>query len=97
MPVRALDIAAAGDVVAKFLLLFHVTHQEKVDVVGGYVVVQWTGQPLPGHARRNEMRRDDDHQISLFLLVGGAPEQRTEHRHRSDPGKLGDVALVSCL
>ena len=94
VPIWALDIAAAGDVVAKFLLLLHLTHQEKVDVVGGYVIVQWTGQPLPRHARCDEMRRDDDHQIGLLLLVGGAPEQRTEHRHRSDPGKLLDVALV---
>jgi hypothetical protein len=27
------------------------------------------------------MRRDDDHQIGLLLLIGGAAEERPEHGH----------------
>ena len=34
------------------------------------------------------MRRDDDDEIGLLLLIIGAAKQRAQHRHRADPRYL---------
>src|SRR5262249_21123667 len=94
MTIWALDVAAAGDVVPEGLSLLHLTHQEKIDVIGGNVIVERTCQLLPRHGRSDEMGRDDDHQVRLHFLELLAAEQRAEDRHRADPGKLRDVAPI---
>src|ERR1700704_1292611 len=97
MTIWALDVAAAGDVIPEGLPLLHLTHQEKIDVISGKVIIEWTCQFLPRHGRSDEMGRDDDHQVRLRLLELLAAEQRAEDRHRADPGKLRDVAPIVSL
>src|SRR5215831_4975600 len=97
MTIGALDVAAAGDVIPEGLPLLHLTHQEKINVIAGKVLIEWTRQFLPRHGRSNEMRRHDDHQVRLHLLELLAAEQRAEDRHRADPGKLRDVAPIVSL
>src|SRR5215831_143289 len=97
MTIWALDVAAAGDVIPEDLPLLHLTHQEKIDVIGGKVIIERTCQLLPRHGRSNEMGRDDDHQVRLHLLELLAAEQRAEDRHRADPGKQRDVAPIVSL
>src|SRR5262245_6024870 len=97
MTIWALDVAAAGDVIPEGLPLLHLTHQEKIDVIGGNVIIEWTCQLLPRHGRSDEMGRHDNHQVRLHFLELLAAEQRAEDRHRADPGKLRDVAPVVSL
>src|SRR5262249_28790359 len=94
MTIWALDVAAAGDVIPEHLSLLHLTHQEKIDVIAGKVIIERTCQFLPRHGRSDEMGRDDDHQVRLQLLELLAAEQCAEDRHRADPGKLRDVAPI---
>src|SRR5262245_40531714 len=97
MTIWALDVAAAGDVIPEGLSLLHLTHQEKIDVIGGKVIIERTCQLLPRHGRSDEMGRNDDHQVRLQLLELLAAKQRAEDRHRADPGKLRDVAPIVSL
>src|SRR5262249_41863007 len=97
MTIWALDVAAAGDVIPEDLSLLHLTHQEKIDVIGGKVIIERTCQFLPRYGRGHEMGRDDDHQVRLQLLELLAAEQRADDRHRADPGKLRDVAPIVSL
>src|SRR5215467_13253003 len=97
MTIWALDVAAAGDVVPEGLSLLHLTHQEKIDVIAGNVIIEWTCQLLPRHGRSDEMGRHDDHQVRLHFLELLAAEQRAEDRHRADPGQLRDVAPIVSL
>src|SRR5262249_17656156 len=97
MTIWALDVAAAGDVIPIDLPLLHLTHQKKIDIIAGNVIIEWTCQFLPRHGWSDEMGRHDDHQIRLHLLELLAAEQRAEDRHRADPGKLRDVAPIVSL
>src|SRR5258707_6155750 len=81
----ALDVAAAGDVIPEDLSLLHLTHQEKIDVIGAKVIIERTCQFLPRHGCSDEMERDDDQQVRLQLLELLAAEQCAEDGHRADP------------
>src|SRR5262249_13841882 len=51
MTIWALDVAAAVDVIPESLPLLHLTHQEKIDVIAGKVIIEWTCQFLPRAGR----------------------------------------------
>src|SRR5215813_11331344 len=97
MTIWALDVAAAVDVIPESLPLLHLTHQEKIDVIAGKVIIEWTCQFLPRDGRRDDMGGDDDDQVRLRGLEFLATEQRAEDRHRADPGKLRDAAPIVFL
>src|SRR5262249_27830528 len=97
MTIWALDVAAAGDVIPEALPLLHLTHQEKIHVIARNGAIERTGQLLPRQGRSDEMGRDDDHQVCVRRHECLAAEQRAEHRHRADPGKLRDVAPMVSL
>src|ERR1700722_12716596 len=92
--VRAMHLAAAVDVVEGALLHLGLAEQEEVDVVARQAPVERRRELLPRRGRLDEMRRDDDDEIGLVLLIARAREQRAEHRHRAEPGNLAAVAQV---
>ncbi len=95
--VGAFDLAAGIDVVGVALAHFHLAVEEEVDIVGRQARVQRRRQHLAGCGGRDEMRRDEDDEIGLVLLVGRTAEQRAQHRHGADPGQLVDVLHVAGL
>src|SRR6266446_6529132 len=63
-------------------------HQEQIDVVGRQRIVERGLDRIAWSRRTHDPRRDDDGEIGLLLLIGGAAEQRAEHRDIADPGDL---------
>jgi hypothetical protein len=86
MAVRTLKIAAARDVFIVFLFEFHLTEKEEINIIARQVLISGSGEPLAGHSRCYQMRRDNDYKIGLVLLERFTGEQGAEHRHRTDPG-----------
>src|SRR5947209_13405363 len=97
MTIRALDVAAAGEVIPEGFPLLHLTHQEVINVIARHGVIERSCQSLPGHGWSNEMGRDDDHQVRVLRHECLAAKQRAKHRHRTNPGKLRDVAPMVSL
>src|SRR5262249_40159497 len=97
MTIWALDVAAAGEVIPEGFPLLHLTHQEIINVIARHGVIERSCQSLPGHGRRDEMGRDDDHQVRVRRYECLAAEQRAKDRHRANPGKLCDVAPMVSL
>src|SRR5262249_13623918 len=66
MTIWALDVAAAGEGIPEGFPLLHLTHQEIINVIARNGVIERSCQSLPGHGRRDEMGRDDDHQVRVL-------------------------------
>ena len=76
---------------------FGLPEQEEVDVVRRQRVVDRRLDLVARPRRTHEVRRDDDDEIGLVLLIRLAGEQRAEHRHVAKPGQLLDRVLAVAL
>src|SRR5947207_4516988 len=63
-------------------------HQKQVGIVRRQCLVQRRLDDVAGTRRLDDVRRHDDGEISLVLLVGRAAEQGAEYRQVADPGNL---------
>src|SRR5215510_2972922 len=86
--VGTLYLAAARHVVRIGFPHFRLPHQEEVGVVARQPLIERRRQTLSRTRRLNEMRRDDDDQIGLMLLIVHAAEQSAENWNGSQPGNL---------
>src|SRR5690348_8847485 len=93
-PVGAMDLAAVGDVLEGALLHLGFAEQEIIDIIAGKAPVERRRKPLSGRGWHHEMRRDDDHEIRLVLLVTRAREQRAKDGDGAEPGELVTVAKI---
>src|SRR5262247_2545740 len=83
-----LHLSSARYVVRIGFAHFRLSHQEEVGVIAGQPLIERRRQTLARSCRLDEMRRDDDDQIGLMLLIVHAAEQGSEHRNRSEPRNL---------
>ncbi len=86
----AIGVSLAG-LRARYL---HLADQEEVGVVGRQRAVERRLDHVARRRRPHEMRRDDDGEIGLVLLVGLRREQRPQHRHAAEPRQLLDLVMV---
>src|SRR6185369_8409455 len=68
---------------------FRLSHQEEVGIVAGQPLVERRSQTLARSRGLHQMRRDDDDQIGLVLLIVHAAEQSPQNWNRSQPRNLG--------
>ena len=68
--------------------------QEEVGIVGRQRVVGRRLIDVARPRRTHQMRRHDNGEIGLVLLVGLRREQRAQHRHAAEPRQLLDLVLV---
>src|SRR6185437_12769432 len=73
---------------------FGLAEQEEVGVARRQRVVGRRADAVAGPGRPHQMRRDDDGEIRLVLLVGLRREQGAEHRYTAEPRQLFDLVLV---
>src|SRR5215470_16398650 len=71
--------------------------KEEIGVVARHRIVERRLDWIAGTSRPHQTRRDDDGEVGLVLLKRPACEQRTEHRHVTDPGHLLLVGLANIL
>jgi len=81
MAVRPLHIATGINVVVITLANVHLAVQEEIDVIGRQTRIERRRQFLTRCGRCDHVRRDDDYQIGLLLLIGRTAEQCPEHGH----------------
>ncbi len=85
--------AAAGVSRASAARDFRLAEQEEVLVVRRQRVVGRRPDHVARPRRTHQMRRHDDDEIGLVLLIGLRREQRAQHRHAAEPGQLLDLVL----
>ena len=71
--------------------------RKKSTSLGGKRVVGRRLDQVARPRRPHQMRRHDDGEIGLVVLVGLRGEQRAQHRHAAEPRQLLDLVLVVAL
>src|SRR5437867_8642236 len=76
--IGTLHLAAACYVIRIGFAHFRLPHQEEVGVVARQSLIERRRQPLAWSRRLHEMRRDDDDQIGLVLLIVHTAKQSAQ-------------------
>src|SRR3954462_4594802 len=72
-------VGAAADATVHRHGDFGLTEQEELGVIRRLCRIERRAQHVTWAGRAYEMRRHDDDEVGLFLLIGGAARKRTEH------------------
>src|SRR5665213_2730841 len=72
---------------------FGLAEQEEVTVVRRQAIVSRRLDQIARARRLDQMRRHDDGEIGLVLLIGLGREQRAQNRHAAEPWQLFDLVL----
>src|SRR3954449_3109230 len=76
---------------------FRLTEQEELSIVGRARAIERRAQHVAGAGRAHQVRRHDDDEIGLFLLIRGAARERAEDRHVGEPRQLLLVSRIDRL
>src|SRR6185437_1435750 len=68
--------------------------EEEVRIVGRQRIVGGRADNVARPHRAHQMRRDDDGEVGMVLLIGLAGEQRSQHWDAAEPRQLLDQVLV---